>query len=212
MMVPGKLMRDAMDKAEEMIGMTPCEHKIGFCTDPYERFLEYQAPERRWKPWLLGLLAKTKSEEGAMMLEAILIYELERSGLNIHRNYNYTIKKNYGGEGPITQSPIEAPEPHFVYIALKPLPPQTPHERRMAAFVQRAASAQAAASADAAASAQAEASDLWANAGPRAREIVESEIATWPRMLDEEFNERPVQLLQDVSNEGEEEEPLSMDF
>ena len=141
-----------------------------------------------------------------MMLEAILIYELERSGLNIHRNYNYTIKKNYGGEGPITQGPDEAPEPHFVYIALKPLPPQTPHERRMAAFVQRAASAQAAAS------------DLRANAGPRAREIVESEIATWPRMLDEEFNERTRQLLEVIAGyppgqcDCEKEEPLSMDF
>ena len=89
--------------------MTPCKHKVDICRDPYERFLGYQAPERRWKPWLLGLLAKTKSEEGAMMLEASIIYELERSGLNIERNYKYMIAKDYGGEGLIRQGPYEAP-------------------------------------------------------------------------------------------------------
>ena len=129
---------------------------------------------------------------------------------------------DYGDEGPYTTGPYEGPDPHWVYIALKPLPPQTDHERRMADFVKSfqapmAASARADASAHAAASAQAEAPGPWANAAEGAREIAESEIATWLRMSDEEYNERTMRQNNGEEEErlyrdGEEEEPVSVEF
>ena len=130
---------------------------------------------------------------------------------------------DYGGEGPYTTGPYDRPEPHWVYIALKPLPPQTDHERRMADFVKSfqaptaasaqadasahaAASAQADASTHAAASAQAEAPGPWANAAERARENDESEIAEWLRMEESAMN------VHGLYRDGEEEEPVSVEF
>ena len=65
---------------------------------------------------------------------------------------------DYGGEGPLLGGPYDAPQEHFVYIALKPLPPQTAEER------QAAASARLVASGEAAVLAQLEASNPYANA------------------------------------------------
>ena len=240
-MVTGKLMRNAIREAETMIRNIPCEHKIGMCRCPHERFWCYQEPNQSWKPWLMGLLASADTREGAFTMEASLIFYFEHDGLNINNNYNWTVSKDYGGEGPIRQCPYEAPEPHFVYIALKPLPPQTDHERRMADFVKSfqaptaasaqadasahaAASAQADASTHAAASAQAEAQGPWANAAEWGQHD-EEEIADWFRMEESAMNiqgldrdgEEEVQLLEEVSNDGyppwyREGEELSLEF
>ena len=173
------------------------------------------------------------------MLAASIIYELERSGVNIDRNYNYTINMTYGGEDPYRTGPYDRPEPHWVYIALKPLPPQGYDEQRMAEFVKSvqaptaasaqtdasahaAASAQADASTHAAASAQAEAQGPWANAAEWGREHDEEEIADWFRMEESTMNiqgldrdgEEEVQLLDEVSNDGwyRQGEELSLEF
>ena len=219
-MVAGRKMRHAMDKAEEMIEMAPCEHKIGICYDPYKRFVGYQKADRKWQPWLLGLLALTKTQDGAQMLAASIIYELERSGLNIDRNYNYTINMTYGGEDEYTTGPYDRPEPHWVYIALKPLPPQTDHERRMADFVKSfhaptAASAQADASAHAAASAQADASTHAAASAQAEAQGPWANAAEWGQHDEEESDgEEEVQLLDEVSNDGwyRQGEELSLEF
>ena len=141
-MLIGRLMREAIREAATMIRNTPCEHKIGMCRCPHERFWCYQEPNQSWKPWLMGLLASADTREGAFMMEASLIFYFEHDGLNIHNNYNWTVSKDYGGEGPKHED--QAHLEHFVYIALKPLPPRTIEERVAAESARLDASGQAA--------------------------------------------------------------------
>ena len=89
------------------------------CHCPYERFFYYQEPDSRWRPWLLALLASTTTREGANIMEASLIYQLEEKTVNIEHNMNWTTSCDYGGEGPKGES--EAHLPHYVYLALRPL-------------------------------------------------------------------------------------------
>ena len=141
-MLTGRLMREAIREAATMIRNTPCEHKIGMCRCPHERFWCYQEPNQSWKPWLMGLLASADTREGAFTMEASLIFYFEHDGLNIHNNYNWTVSKDYGGEGPKHED--QAHLEHFVYIALKPLPPRNFEEREAAASARLVASGQAA--------------------------------------------------------------------
>ena len=76
------------------------------------------------------------------MMEASLIFYFEQDGLNIHNNYYWTVSKDYGGEGPKHED--QAHLEHFVYIALKPLPPRTIEERVAAESARLVASGQAA--------------------------------------------------------------------
>ena len=62
-MVAGRLLRHALNEATRMIGQVPCEHKIGICRCPHERFFFYQEENSKWKPWLLVLLASTATRE-----------------------------------------------------------------------------------------------------------------------------------------------------
>ena len=117
-MVAGRLLRHALQAAVRMIREVPCQHKIGMCRCPHERFLFYQ--ESKWKPWLLALLASTTTREGAYMLEASLIFHLEQRSTNIENNINWTTSCDYGGEGPKHDG--EAHTEHFVYLAVVPLP------------------------------------------------------------------------------------------
>ena len=130
---------------------------------------------------------------------------------------------SYGGEDPYRTNPSDRPEPHWVYIALKPLPPQGYDEQRMAEFV-KSVQAPTAASAQtdaAAASAQAEAQGPWANAAEWGQHD-EEEIADWFRMEESAMNiqgldrdgEEEVQLLDEVSNDGwyRQGEELSLEF
>ena len=71
-MVAGRLLRHAIKEAIRMIRNTRCEHKIGMCLCPYERFFYYQEPDSRWRPWLLALLASTTTREGSNIMEASL--------------------------------------------------------------------------------------------------------------------------------------------
>ena len=41
-MVADRLLRHAMDEARRIIKMVACEHNIGMCKCPYERFMFYQ--------------------------------------------------------------------------------------------------------------------------------------------------------------------------
>ena len=75
-------------------------------------------------------------------MEASLIFYFEHDGLNIRNNYNWTVSKDYGGEGPKHED--QAHLEHFVYIALKPLPPRTIEERVAAESARLVASGQAA--------------------------------------------------------------------
>ena len=138
----GELMRNAIMEAARMIRNTPCQHKIGMCRCPYERFWLYQKPDELWKPWLMGLLASTDTREGANTMEASLIFHIEQDGMNIDNNYNWTVSMDYGGEGPKHED--QAHLEHFVYIALKPLPPRTSEEQEAAASARLVASGQAA--------------------------------------------------------------------
>ena len=119
-MVEGRLLRHALAAAIQLIRNTPCEHKIGICRCPYVRFFGYQEPDSRWSPWLLALLASTTTREGASMMEASLILQLERMAVNIENNINWTISCDYGGEG--RKKDDEAHFEHYVYLAVKPLP------------------------------------------------------------------------------------------
>ena len=103
-----------------MIREEPCEHKIGMCRCPRERFLFYQEEGSKWKPWLMALLASTATREGAYMMEASLILQLEQRATNIDNNINWTTSCDYGGEGPKHDG--EAHLEHFVYLAVVPLP------------------------------------------------------------------------------------------
>ena len=44
-MVADRLLRHAMDEARRIIKMVACEHKIGMCKCPYERFMFYQSDD-----------------------------------------------------------------------------------------------------------------------------------------------------------------------
>ena len=118
-MVAGRILRHAVQTAIRMIRETRCEHKIGMCRCPYERFFFYQE-NSRWNPWLLALLASTATKEGAHIMEASLILQLEDKAVNIENNINWTTSCDYGGEGPNPRE--EAHIEHYVYLALKPLP------------------------------------------------------------------------------------------
>ena len=76
-MVAGRLLRHALRAAIHLIRGIPCEHKVGMCRCPYDRFNYYQEDDSQWSPWLLALLASTTTREGAYMMEASLILQLE---------------------------------------------------------------------------------------------------------------------------------------
>ena len=114
-MVAGKLLRHAIDEARRIINMVPCEHKIGMCKCPYERFMMYQSDESEWQPWIMCLLGSPDNQEGSFFLEASLIYELERSNRNINTNMNKSCDDR--GEHPRTDEDAE----HFVYLAVAPI-------------------------------------------------------------------------------------------
>ena len=120
-MVPGKQLRHAMDEAKRIIRMTACEHKVGMCKCPYDRFIMYQSDESSWQPWVMCLLGSTTTREGSFFLEASLIYEFERGSTNIDHNINWLMSCDYGGEGPRAKD--EAHEEHFVYVAVRPIAP-----------------------------------------------------------------------------------------
>ena len=119
-MVAGRILRHALEKAMHMIHEVPCEHKVGMCRCPYDRFYFYQEEDSKWKPWLMALLASTATREGACMMEASLILQLEQRATNIENNMNWTTSCDYGGESP--NPPDEAHLEHYVYLAVKPLP------------------------------------------------------------------------------------------
>ena len=99
-MVAGRLLRHAMEEAKRRIKMVACEHKIGMCKCPYERFMMYQSDESEWQPWIMCLLGSPDNQEGSFFLEASLIYEFEKSNTNIQNNINWSKSCDYGGEGP----------------------------------------------------------------------------------------------------------------
>lgn len=147
-MVAGRLLRHALAAAIQLIRSTPCEHKIGICRCPYVRFFGYQEQDSRWSPWLLALLASTTTREGASMMEASLILQLEDKAVNIENNINWTISCDYGGEG--RKKDDEAHFEHYVYLAVKPLPRRPGDEAAAASahqheehFGERAAAASA---------------------------------------------------------------------
>ena len=119
-MVAGRLLRHAIETVVKMIRAERCEHKIGICRCPYKRFFHYQGADSTWKPWLLALLALTTTREGASMMEASLILQLEETSLNVDNNIIWTTSCDYGGEGP--KHDDEAHREHFVYLAVAPLP------------------------------------------------------------------------------------------
>ena len=121
-MVVGRLMRHALRETRRIIKMVACEHKIGMCRCPHERFMMYQEDDRPWLPWLMGLLASTTTREGAWYLEAGLILSLEANSVNMANNINWTRSCDYGGEGPRPEA--EAHVQHYVYVAVKPVPPR----------------------------------------------------------------------------------------
>ena len=112
------LLRHAVEEATRIIKMVPCEHKIGMCKCPYDRFMLYQDDNTEWQPWLMCLLVSTRTREGSFFLEAGLIYEFERSSMNIENNINWLRSCDYGGEGPRDER--DAREEHFVYVAVAP--------------------------------------------------------------------------------------------
>ena len=120
-MVAGKLLRRAMGEAKRTIRMTACEHKIGMCKSPYDRFMFYQSDESSWQPWVMCLLGSTTTREGPFFLEASLIYEFERGSTNIDNNINWLRSCDHGGEGP--RADDEAYEEHVVYLAARPIAP-----------------------------------------------------------------------------------------
>ena len=94
-MVTSRLMRHACREARRVILMASCEHKIGMCRCPFERFMFYQDNDA-WKPVLMCLLGSTETREGAWFLEAVLIWAMEKDGFNIENNINLTRSKDYG--------------------------------------------------------------------------------------------------------------------
>ena len=131
-MVAGRLLRSALEAAIQLIRSTPCEHKIGMCRCPYVRFFGYHEPDSRWTPWLLALLASTATREGASMMEASLILQLEDKAVNIEHNINWTISCDYGGEGRQKDEHLE----HYVYLAVKSLPRRSEDEAAAASVHQ----------------------------------------------------------------------------
>ena len=114
-----QLLGHALQHAIAMIRKMPCEHKIGMCRCPHVRWEYYNEKGSEWSPWLLVLLASTTTREGASMMEASLILQLEDKEVNIANNINWTTSMDYGGEGykPANESDLE----HFVYLAVRPL-------------------------------------------------------------------------------------------
>ena len=112
-------MRHAVAQAMKMVGSVACEHHIGMCHCPYERFNLYQEPNSQWRPSLIALLASTQTEEGASILEDSLVLHFECTAVNIEHNYNWKTGSAYRYEGPSESGPHY----HFVYIAVKQLPP-----------------------------------------------------------------------------------------
>ena len=122
-MVAGRLLRHALHAAIHLIREIPCEHKVGMCRCPYDRFNYYQEDDSRWSPWLLALLASTTTREGAYMMEASLILQLEEKAINIENNRNWTVSMDYGGEGNRkSDDEANANDRFYVYLAVKPLP------------------------------------------------------------------------------------------
>ena len=120
LMVAGRLLRHALGEAKRIIRIIACEHKVGMCKCPYDRFMLYQDDEASWQPWVMCLLASTTTREGSFFLEASLIYSLENDYTNIDHNINWLRSCDYGGEGP--RLAADADEEHFVYLAVRPIP------------------------------------------------------------------------------------------
>ena len=131
-------LRNAINEAAKMIREVPCEHKIGTCRCPFEQYQTYQALHH-WKPWILALLASTATRGEADMLEAAIIHHLEYSRLNLMYNCNYRMCLDYTRYA----CEDEAHREHYVYLAVKPLPPQTVEERVAAASAQSVAQLEA---------------------------------------------------------------------
>ena len=120
-MVAGRQLRHAISEAKRIISQAPCQHKVGMCKCPYDRFMLYQSDESSWQPWVMCLLGSTTTREGSFFLEASLIYEFERGSTNIANNTNWLKSCDYGGEGP--RAEVDAHEEHFVYLAVRPIAP-----------------------------------------------------------------------------------------
>ena len=118
-MVGGKLLRHAIHAAKRIIRQIHCEHKVGMCKCPYDRFMLYQSDESSWQPWVMCLLGSTTTREGSFFLEASLIYEFEKWPANILNNINWIKSCDYGGEGP--KPPADAHAEHVVYLAVLPI-------------------------------------------------------------------------------------------
>ena len=118
-MPAGLLVRHAVAQAMKMVGGVACEHHIGTCHCPYERFHLYQEPNSQWRPSLIALLASTNTQEGARILESSLILHFECTAVNIEHNYNLKTRSAYRYSDPSESGPRY----HFVYIAVKQLPP-----------------------------------------------------------------------------------------
>ena len=117
-MVAGKLLRHAMDEAKRIIRMTACEHKVGMCKCPYDRFIMYQGDDSAWQPWVMCLIGSTDTREASFFFEASLIYEFERDSTNIDHATNWLKSCDYGGEGPRAED--ETHGKHVVYLAVRP--------------------------------------------------------------------------------------------
>ena len=87
----------------------------------------------------MALLASTPTRGVADIMEASIIFHLEYSGLNIENNYNYRMSMGYTRY--VCED--EAHREHYVYLAVKPLPPQTVEERVAAASAQSVAQLEA---------------------------------------------------------------------
>ena len=123
-MVAGRLLRQAVTTAKRIINKVACEHKVGMCICPHRRVIGYiEQDDRKFQPWLMCLLASTSTKEGAHVMEAAIILELEREQVNLANNINYTTSMDYGGEGP--KNADEAQAQHFVYLAVAPVPAYT---------------------------------------------------------------------------------------
>ena len=119
----------AVHEAMRMIREVPCEHHVGMCRCPYERYEFYWRPDSRrpFKPWVMALLACTSTLEGAIMMQAGIMYHIEATRLNRANSYNcMTCDENsadFGAEDVNLKSHA-AHRQHYVYIALKPLSPE----------------------------------------------------------------------------------------
>ena len=85
---------------------------------------------------IVGIYSNTGEAD---MLEAAIIHHLEYSGLNFENNYNCRMSLGYTRYA----CEDEAHREHYVYLAVKPLPPQTVEERVAAASAQSVAQLEA---------------------------------------------------------------------